>query len=1610
MARLGKSVRRVLKWSFRLTLVLVLLVVLVVGATLFWASETKGGRAFVLAQIEQILEKSVLAGDLQIGALEQVRGRIVLSDVRLLDVDGVPILAADTVEATYRLLPLLSSEVIIPSLRIEGADVTARVGLDGSLNLATMIQPSDPNKPPSTAPPWAVNLERIEVVSSRASLRDARNDDARLVLAHDLNALVRVDVLVSGDVEIGLNHVEAQVATPIDFESFTGLRIDDTDVVLGDEEITIDSGALGVGATLLSGLGARVDLSGDGPFAYLDVDIPELVARPEDVNPYLGGVALLEPLTLGASIEGPANAVVVSLPVEGPDGRVDASLTFDLTDMAEPGYRGEIRLTRFVPSRWVDIDVDADVSMGVYLRGRGFNPQTMHVGARLDVGPSSVLGFRVDAAHVVARYDAGDIAIRRLAVWSGAAAVDLAATLTQAGAVTASLDVDIPDLAELAPRFPDTVPEMSGSVDVLLSAEGSLPLDEIRENGAPTTLEGWLALGANMTADVELAADRFVGLDAEAERVRLTGQVRGNGDLPDIEVDASVREVRVAGVRIDSANTAATFDGERLSAQGAVSLEHGAQTAEFDIVGRLRDDEAVLDIRSLNARASGYDVRTLSSTRLTIDLDDGMMPVAFSLTETEIEGVGVNARVSGSFDLRRGAMDARIVATNVDLLPLGERFAPEVGLTGFANIRASAGGTLSSPTATLQAETVGVSAVGLPAHGINVDLAYDAQALTGSVLLKRRGALIGTLYLGPAGIPLDVNLERGRFALAEDRPISLDMTVERLKLDTLGALLPETIQVATRGYLAADLGVRGTISSPEMIGSVRLSDGTIDLPIEAGEWRISNANVDVNVQAAGVGDDWTVSMTSDVALGSREIVDLDVDTTFSLSEALEDPAAELMRVDLETNGTLYELTVEDLPEWLREDLSLSEGAIGGALSWSGSVSTGAGAASLFVSGLQLDAYEPVTARIDFGSAERVTLNAVAFYGADAPEVQRTGTIPAADAHTAGMSVHASVGASLADLMGEGASPVAAPLEIRILLPRTEVQEFGSVTEQLVDQAGTIGGYIDMFGTAGSPTVRGRVALRDVALLGGGLGAAAVELAYEDGEVTVDGFACDGLERGVGLQLLSRVRLGVEEIREGLPAWTDWPLEGRLFADNVALETVVPQLVVATLVDALSGRLDADVALNGTAGQPQLRGHLELDDVRMSVIPLARTFESVSMTLDMTEEAITLTELDINDERGRVRGTGAVQLESFEPRAFELSIRSQDFLASAPSGLGAFLSGEVTLAGDIVDNRVTADVSLADLQVEVPDDVGGAGGGPRELPSWVYFEGEDVAADQRGERTPTPLFTEVVEADANPFRASVRVRTDGRGVVRHSVGDVYFTADLNIELDDELRIGGAVLIPEGTLRVAGKDFALEQGRIAFTPGQTEVDPSIDIEAVHLLPADVTDYLAEQGQTSGGERASVSVVVRGNLSDLARDPENAVRLVSDPRGLSESDIFQLLATGHLSGDTGDEQQGVAAIGSLLLGLVGDSLSGGVPIDTIRIESTSESQRIEGGKYIADNVYVSGTYIRSPDDEDDNNFEVALEWVLRQIGPGSLRLELRGGDRAKGGLELLYNLITR
>jgi autotransporter translocation and assembly factor TamB len=220
----------------------------------------------------------------------------------------------------------------------------------------------------------------------------------------------------------------------------------------------------------------------------------------------------------------------------------------------------------------------------------------------------------------------------------------------------------------------------------------------------------------------------------------------------------------------------------------------------------------------------------------------------------------------------------------------------------------------------------------------------------------------------------------------------------------------------------------------------------------------------------------------------------------------------------------------------------------------------------------------------------------------------------------------------------------------------------------------------------------------------------------------------------------------------------------------------------------------------------------------------------------------------------------------------------------------------------------------------------------------------------------------------------------------------------------------VRVPSGQVSVAGKQFDITRGFVTFNGQRDSVNPVIDFRAEHTLASDVAARLEP---ASGGE-ANVTVVVDGTLEEMFASGSDAIRLRSDPQ-LSQEDILFVLLTGRprdTDSDVEGDQQALATASSLAAGLLADQIlsSSGIPIDTIRIDGDAQSgqafARVEGGKYIGDNLYVGATYINSTDIR-ENDFELSLEWIIRRFGSASVRAEMRGGNRGNGGLELLYNL---
>jgi hypothetical protein len=137
--------------------------VLAIAGGVALLSETHAGQRLVLERLLEIA-RGQLAGEL---VVEDVHSRtlftgMTLVGVRLGAADGRAVLAADSVVVRYTLLSLLAGSPRVQSTTFHALDFEiSRSDEDGSLNLARVLAPEEPDAGPST--PTALGLGRISV-------------------------------------------------------------------------------------------------------------------------------------------------------------------------------------------------------------------------------------------------------------------------------------------------------------------------------------------------------------------------------------------------------------------------------------------------------------------------------------------------------------------------------------------------------------------------------------------------------------------------------------------------------------------------------------------------------------------------------------------------------------------------------------------------------------------------------------------------------------------------------------------------------------------------------------------------------------------------------------------------------------------------------------------------------------------------------------------------------------------------------------------------------------------------------------------------------------------------------------------------------------------------------------------------------------------------------------------------------------------------------------------------------------------------------------------------------------------------------------------------------
>ncbi len=1577
---------------------------LLLAGLVAWASQSAWLLGRVGDEVAAAVTGSMAGGRMRLGGMSgSLWGPLELSGIALEDGSGVAVVKIAKVRVDYRLMPLLRRRLVVTELSVEGFEADGVIEADGGLNLGRLFNAT----PPSTERlPLSVSVEALKVDGSSLSIRDGRNGLARVVALRQLAlsgaATVSRDRAAAFELErLGLRWRVGGVKAELPLElrqmsllsDASGLRAVVSRLAVSDTEL----------------FGFRVQVTpateAGEPFGRVELSLPKGNISPELAAELVPGLKLRGPLRLSARVGGPAARVGIHLEAASVGEPVVFDGWVDLRDAALPRYGGSLVAQHLRPQEWLELPgPGSNLSARLVVEGAGFAASTMQARVELDVGPSLVAGLPLERAYGNITVQDGRAVVTDLSAAALGGELDGSGSLDRQGRVAVHLRASVPDVASAEPWVPRSVGRLSGGAELRLSAEAVLPLNELSALAKRSPQQLWEQLGPALKVALALRGDRLAAGDRQVGRLALLVNKEAGAEVP-LEASLQLEQVHVGALHEGRTKLKARLVGRELdlSVSGAAA---GGLSLELAAGASLAEEAVEVRLRSFSAAREQLAVKLVGEGRAGVTLADGRRPVGFSLAPLQLAvGPGVVA-ASGSWE-ESGALTGRLSAKRVDLRALALALAGEqiVGdFAGFLDLDAGLSGSLSAPTGQLTVGLSEISARGLGPYGAKLTANYAPGRMRAEFGLSEGDA---SRLSASCELPVTVDSGTGQLVWSARRPMEAHWKLEPLALAPFAAAAGLPISEVA-GSLRGEGTVRGRLDALDVTGALTGEGlgGTVSQHGVAVRFDGITTTAGIAYVAAGAGGP-SVQARAEVDWQGRRTATLSTALAIDLRAALRDPVkapAMISASQGDFSMKLEPLDVALLPASLRTLLGLISGTVGGSLRWDNRAGRPVLEAHGEVAGLTVQGLDAVDGSLSLQADRTTEVAASVAYGGE----------PLAE-------VAGSIAAPLAELL-DAAVRATRPLELRAQFEPVSLTRLGLVVPALRKVSGTASGYLDVTGNLVAPRLRGRAVLRGLSSENSRRADVGVEFSATSAKVAVSGTVC-GEQTEAELAVSSPLSY---EVAWNVPngAWMDflvkgerpeplrWPMEALLHGVEVPLASVASNALLGSQASDLVGLLTADLQVSGSMAAPVVEGAASVTALGVTLAALHRRVENATAEVVFEPGRVELRQLSVQESGSSLRASGHVVLAGLEPASAKLSVALKNFLVTAPKGTAIFVTAKVEAAANRAAAGWTASTVIRDSKIAVPEYANAAEYGPTTAGAGVFFVGEDVATDQVGKRKPA-LLADASGASRGAASVPIRlhVETTGSNRVEHTYADLEYKIGLDVIIDgDSIVPVGTVTLPEGTIRFAGKSFAIRRGLISFDGvGENPMDAVLDIQAAHTLSAQVAANLPPA--TTGSP--SVTLAVTGTVS------APVVRFASDP-AMPQEDVLFVLLTGRpiareesASGDAvAAQQQALATAGSLFIGLLSDRLPG-VGVDSLTIESDAQTgravSRVEGGKYIAENLFVSGIYIPQAA-EDENDFEVALDWIVVRVGSDSLRLTLRGGNLGNGGLELLYNMLLQ
>lgn len=418
-----------------------------------------------------------------------------------------------------------------------------------------------------------------------------------------------------------------------------------------------------------------------------------------------------------------------------------------------------------------------------------------------------------------------------------------------------------------------------------------------------------------------------------------------------------------------------------------------------------------------------------------------------------------------------------------------------------------------------------------------------------------------------------------------------------------------------------------------------------------------------------------------------------------------------------------------------------------------------------------------------------------------------------------------------------------------------------------------------------------------------------------------------------------------------------PIAGRLrgqIPDLAPLGVFVPQLA------NVHGRVDADVAVAGTAQAPELSG-------LVSATELAADIPAVGLKLkDGQLQVRPAPSGEIGIDGGIVSGGGRLAFAGKADRSgkVDMHVGGERVLAADIPGARVIVTPDLNLVRTAermtIKGQVTIPEAAVDLQ-KLP-----RGGEKAQTASSDVIVVDEQTREQEAEKA--PLFAEItvnvgdkVELAGFGLQANVQGRLD----VRESPG--------------QPTLGSGEVRVAGKYKAYGQDLTIQRGQLlyAWTPLQ---NPRLNIEATRTVDPE------------GADPVTAGLRIRGS----AQAPELTV--FSDP-AMSQSNALSYLVAGKPidqigAGDSeaGAMQTAARSIGAAGGGLLAKSLGKRLGVDELAVkdEEMLGGAALTVGQYLSPRLYLSyGVGLFEPGDVITLRYKLSEQLALKtQRGPSDTR----------------------